>query len=200
MRLTGVQVIEHRGDAVEPLPAAPGSSRLYFNTLLSQLRVSEGGPFGPLFTSIAALYSDQSTNYTSTASTTDVTLLRENAGAPLGFDLGPWRDGNFLLLWMSATVVTIQPGQDTAIFTPRIERTSGDIVLASFTDSYIQQFCGSCTGFYKVGPLNDEALLRLRCSWRMRFGTGTGEIDPDGSSTNDIPCSVFAVAAQVRLP
>jgi len=201
MRLTGVDFVEHLGDPADPGLGPAGAARLYFNSTSNQFRLSENPePFEGLMTSIARLYSDQSTNYTSTASTVDVALLRENAGSDFGFDLGPWRDGNFLLLWMSASFVSVAAGQDTVIFTPRIERTSGDIILPAFTDSFIQNFCGSASGFYRVGPLNSEAVLRLRCNWRMRFGTGTGEIDPDGSSTNDIPCSAVALAAQVRMP
>ena len=200
MRITGAEVIEYDGLASDPNPSAAGTAHSYFNTVAAALRESESGlPFENLLTSVAALYDDRSTNYTSTLSATDVPLLRQNGGAEFGFDLGPWRDGNRLLLWIDVTIITISASGDNVIFTPRIERTSGDIVLASFGDSYSPQFYGSCSAFYVVGPLNSEATLRFRCNWRTRFGSGTAEIDPDGSSTAGFPASALALAAQVRL-
>jgi len=199
MRATGVELVEYSGQASAPGLAPAGKARSYFDSVVALLRASENAfPFEALLTSVAALYDDRSLNFTSTISTVDVPLLRENAGAEFGFDLAPWRDGNFLLLWMGVTIFTAVNG-DNVFFTPRIERTSGDIVLATFGDSYANNFYGSSSAAYVVGPLNSEALLRFRCRWRTRFGSATAEIDPDGSSTGGFPCSALAVAAQVRV-
>lgn len=70
-------------------------------------------------------YSDASTGLTSTISVVDVALLRQNLGTPIGFDLAPWEDGNVLMLWCSVAMMTNDGAADNAIFTPRIELTSG---------------------------------------------------------------------------
>ena len=160
------------------------------------------GPAGPSGSDgTVASYFDETTGLTSTTSLVEVPFLRQNGGAVLEINLLPWTTGNVLLLWCSASYAGDfnTGGSDNVIFVPQLVTTSGTTPLQAFGDSYSQNFYGSSSASYRIGPLGAEASMFIRVNWRTRFGSLAPFIDPTGVSNNDFPSAFQLMGVQVRV-
>lgn len=144
---------------------------------------------------VIASYESRSVEVTTVTSTTDTALPIANAGAAMGFDLLPWTNGARLLLWCSVTAMQDdgETGFEMLTFTPRIELTSGNVVLAPFGAIVNPGVYGSGSGCYRSAPLSTEALMQVRVDWRTRFGN-TGVLAPNDAT---LPTSFGMIATQV---